>query len=377
MRIAIIAGEASGDFLGAGLIQSIKKKFPDAHFEGIAGPLMITAGCSVIEKSEALSVMGFTEPLAKIPKLLLLRRKLINRWLKLRPDIMIGIDSPDFNLSIEEALKRDGIPTIHYVSPSVWAWRKNRIKKIKISADKVLCLFPFEKDFYDEAEMNCDFVGHPMADSIPAVSMTYEARKEIGINTERVITVLPGSRNSEVSRLGSVFAETCALIARDNSDISFVAPMVNKKIYKIFKKNLINNGVEDKFFLLDRQSDLAIRAANVVLLASGTATLETALYGKPMVAAYRVSPLTYKIITSLNLLKVPYVTLPNLLTTEPLIPEFLQNDARPDYLSYALQNLLEDPQRCADIKDQFTSLRGILAKGANDLAAESVLSLLR
>jgi lipid-A-disaccharide synthase len=375
MRIALVAGETSGDLLGAGLIRALRARRPDAVFEGVAGPEMAAAGCTVLEPAESLAVMGLIEPLAEIPRLLRLRKSLVQRWSRDPPAAFVGIDAPDFNLGLEARLKARGVRTIHYVSPSVWAWRQGRIRKIRTAVDRVLCLLPFEKAFFDRHGIDAEFVGHPLADNTPVEVDCAGARIALGIDAERVIAVLPGSRHSEVSRLGPVFADTTSLLAQQYPDLRFVAPMATASIRKSFSACVDAAGTGDRFLLVDGQAETAMAAADIVLLASGTATLQAALLGKPMVAAYRVAGLTYAIVKRLNLIKVAHFALPNLLTEEPLVPEFIQSEARPELLADAVSALLSDPRRRAEIAERFRSLRTTLARGADELAAEAVLDV--
>ena len=377
MRVALVAGEASGDLLGAGLIGAIKKREPDAHFEGVAGPAMAAQGCEVLEPSETLAVMGLVEPLKHLPALLRLRRSLVERWSSNPPDVFVGIDAPDFNLGVEERLRRRGVRTVHYVSPSVWAWRQGRLRKIARAVDKVLCLLPFEKDFYDRHGVDADFIGHPMADRTPPDPDAAAARSSLGITAQAVIAVLPGSRRSETVRLGPVFAAACRRLSERYPELAFVAPMVTPAIRESFASQLRAESVDDRFVLVDGEAETAMAAADVVLLASGTASLQAALLGRPMVAAYRLSPATYAIANGLNLVKVPYITLPNLLTEEPLVPEFIQRDATPQALAAAVSALLDDPERREGIRHRFRSLRDMLAKDADERAAASVLDVAR
>jgi len=375
MRVGLVAGEASGDVLGAGLIRAIRQTVPDAVFEGVAGPAMVAAGCERWEDCEALAVMGLVEPLREIPRLLRLRRSLIGRWRQDPPDVFVGIDAPDFNLGLEKALKHSGIPTVHYVSPSVWAWRRGRIRKIKKSVDTVLCILPFEKTLYDEHGVNAVFVGHPKADSAPAVVATTTVRRELGIDAREVVAVLPGSRGSEVRRLGPIFAAAAAQLGRERDDLSFVTPAATPKLRALIEQQLDDAGVRDRFTLLDGQSQQAMSAADVVLLASGTAVLEAALLRKPTVAAYKLAWLTYVIVKHLRLLKVEHVTLPNQLTAEPLVPELLQHDATPEALAESVRALLDDPERRQSISSKFAKLREDLALGADRCAADAVLGV--
>lgn len=376
MRIALVAGEASGDHLGAGLIAAVKRLQPGIDFEGVAGPAMQRAGCVPLADAEELAVMGLVEPLRHLPRLLRLRRALIQRWSAHPPDVFVGIDAPDFNLGLEIALKSRGTPTVHYVSPSVWAWRQGRIRKIARAADKVLCLLPFEKTFYDQHGIAAEFVGHPLADKLSAASSSTTAmREQLGIASANVVAVLPGSRISEVTRLGPVFASASRLLQECLPDLTFVAPMASDRLRPLFQQALQHAGVESHYRLLDRNAQMAMEAADVVLLASGTAALEAALLGKPIVAAYRLAPVTYALARYLHLVKVRHFTLPNLLTKDALVPEFIQGAATPEILSESLFELLQDPGRRAAISLEFARLRDQLARGADELAARAVLEL--
>jgi len=375
MRIGLVAGETSGDLLGAGLIKALQQLRPDIEFEGVAGPEMQAAGCVALEQAEVLAVMGLIEPLKEIPRLLRLRRSLVSHWVENPPDVFVGIDAPDFNLGLEKKLRAQGIKTVHYVSPSVWAWRQGRVKTIAKAADTVLCLLPFEKSFYDQQDVSAEFVGHPMADKTPASPDTARARAALGIDASRVLAVLPGSRQSEVSRVGPIFADTCARLAATDSQLVFVAPMATPRLQALFVAQLEAAGIADRFILTDRQAELVITAADVALLVFGTASLQTALLGTPMVGAHRVAFLTYAIAKGLNLVKVPYYSLPNLLTDEPLVPEFMQREAQPDALAAAVRDLLDDAVKREHIAEQFGVLRNELARGADERAAEAVMTL--
>lgn len=375
MRIGLVAGEASGDQLGAGLIRGLQAINPTLEFEGVAGRAMQAAGCIAWEDAEALAVMGLIEPLREIPRLLKLRRMLVERWTRNPPAVFVGIDAPDFNLGLEIALKKAGIPTVQYVSPSVWAWRQGRVRKIARAVDRVLCLLPFEKSFYDRFGIAADFVGHPLADSIPVGLSQEAARRRLGLHSARVVAVLPGSRRSEVMRLGPVFAAASRLLLGQLPDLAFVAPMANDTIRATFKSQLEDAAVSAHYHLLDRNAQEAMAASEVVLLASGTAALEAALLGRPIVAAYRLAPLTFALARGLRLVKVRHFALPNLLTPEPLVPEFLQGSATAEGLCGAVLALLQDPGRRADIEREFAKLRHQLAVGANQRAARAVLEV--
>jgi lipid-A-disaccharide synthase len=377
MKIGLVAGESSGDLLGAGLIRALRERVSDATFEGVAGPAMVAAGCGQWEPSESLAVMGLVEPLAHIPRLLRLRKQLRKRWQASPPDVFVGIDAPDFNLGLEKKLRRSGIKTVHYVSPSVWAWRAGRIQTVKAAADKVLCILPFEKPLYDKHGVDAVFVGHPKADSMPAVVDSSVARQKLEFVGGELVAVLPGSRSGEVARLGAILAATAKLLAAARPGIRYVTPVATPGLRPMIERQLEDAGVADKFLLLDGDSETAMMAADVVLLASGTAALESALLGKPMVAVYRLAPLTSAIVTGMRLVKLTHFTLPNLLTADPLVPEFMQKDAKPAAIAAAIEEMLDDPERRQFISDEFAKLRSELALNADQRSAESVLELAR
>lgn len=375
MKIAMVAGEASGDLLGAGLIRAIRERVPGAVFEGVAGPEMIEAGCARLEDAETLAVMGLIEPLREIPRLLRLRRSLIQRWRDSPPDVFVGIDAPDFNFGLEKKLRRSGIRTVHYVSPSIWAWRAGRINTVREAADRVLCILPFEKPIYDENGVDAVFIGHPKADTIPSFVDVESARQVLGLDEGQVVAVLPGSRDSEVSRLGPLFAAASARLARRDERLHFVTPAATPKLRAMIEAQLEQAGVSERFTITDGGSIDAMAAADVVLLASGTAALEAALLGKPTVAAYRVAALTALLVRLLGLLKLEYFTIPNLLTETPLVPEFIQEAATPEALAEAVAALLADPDRRQAITRRFNELRSTLALGADARAARAVLEV--
>ncbi len=360
--------------LGAGLVTALQAAMPGVQCEGVAGPLMQQAGCVAWEPSESLAVMGLVEPLREIPRLLRLRRDLVRRWRDAPPDVFVGIDAPDFNLGLERKLKSRGIPTVHYVSPSVWAWRQRRVHRIARSADQVLCLLPFEKVFYDAHQVPAVFVGHPLADKVPVNTDRVAMRQSLGISAARVVTVMPGSRRSEVSRLGPPFIGAAAALAARYGDIAFVTPLASNATRALFEQQLAEAGMTGRFTLLDGRSEAAIIAGDAVLLASGTAALEAALLCRAMVAAYRLAPMTYALARLLRLVKVRHFTLPNQLTTEPLVPEFLQGEVVAAALSGAVASLLDDHDRRIAIEHAFASLRDQLARGANEQAAAAVIA---
>ena len=376
LKVGLVAGESSGDLLGAGLIEALRRRHPDAVIEGVAGPHMVGAGCTPWASSETLAVMGFVEPLKHLPELLRLRRSLIQRWRASPPDVFVGIDAPDFNLGLEKALKSAGIRTMHYVSPSIWAWRAGRIKKIRKAADCVLCILPFEPAIYDEHGMSAVFVGHPKADTLSADSDTDVAREALGIpRSGRVVAVLPGSRASEVSRLAPVFVAAAVEVAARENDVHFVIPVAQPKLKPVIDQELERCSIRDRFTVVEGRSIECMTAADLVLLASGTAALESALLGKPTVAAYRVAWLTFQIVKVFKLVKVDRVTLPNLLTGEMLIPEFIQDKATPAAISEEVISLLNDQERQDGIRSRFAKLHDELALDANERAADALTRL--
>lgn len=374
MKIGLVAGEASGDLLGAGLIRAIRERVPEAIFEGVAGPAMVEAGCEQWEDAEQLAVFGLIEPLTHIPRLLKLRRSLAKRWTESPPDVFVGIDAPDFNLGLEKKLRKSGIRTVHYVSPSIWVWRAGRIETVRKAADRVLCILPFEKKIYDEKGIDAVFVGHPKATSLPADIDVASAREMLDIGAGPVVAVLPGSRLSEVERLGPVFATTAAMLLKHRDDLNFITPVASAKLRPLIEQQLAAAGVLDKFCLVEGDSIEAMSAADVVLLASGTAALESALLGKPTVAAYAIAKLGAVIARVIGL-RNKYFTIPNLVADEALIPEFIQEDVKAGALAQSVWELLEDPARCEEISRRFGTLREELALGADERAADAVIEL--
>lgn len=375
MKIGLVAGESSGDLLGAGLVRALRRRFPEATFEGVAGPEMLAAGCEQWEASESLAVFGLIEPLAHVPRLIRLRKELVRRWRQSPPDVFVGIDSPDFNLGLEKRLRAAGIKTIHYVSPSIWAWRAGRMKTIKAAADKVLCLLPFEKKLYDDAGVDADFVGHPKADEAPVVADMASARNALGLRADQVVAVLPGSRKGEISLLGETLVAAAAIVAAGRKSIQFVTPVATPALRKPIELIISAAGMQEQFVLLEGDSQRVMMSADVVLLASGTAALESALLERPTVAAYRVGNLSYAIIRAFNLIDLTYFTLPNLLTGEELIPEFIQTDIRVDAIAAAVNGLLDNPAQRQMISDRFAKLRSELALNTHQRAADAVIEI--
>jgi lipid-A-disaccharide synthase len=376
--IALVAGEASGDLLGTALIQALRELVPDARFVGVAGPRMRAAGCEALAAAEELAVMGLAEVLAHLPRLLRLRARLRRELLALAPQVFVGIDAPEFNLGLARQLKSAGIPTVQYVSPQVWAWRQGRLRSIGRAVDLVLCLLPFEAQFYREHALRARFVGHPLADAIPLQVDRAGARAALQLPAAAVVVaILPGSRLSEVSLLAAPFAQTARELQRLRADthLQFVAPMASAATRALFARAADEAGVAIR--LLDGQAQRALAAADVVLVASGTATLETLLSKRPMVAAYRLNAVTAFVLRKLNLVKVRYFSQPNLLTATPLVPEFLQEQVQPAAMAQALAQLLDDAGGRAALEAEFLRVHEQLRCGGAALAARAVLDLLQ
>jgi lipid-A-disaccharide synthase len=377
LRVGLIAGEPSGDLLGAGLVREIRRYYPDASFYGIAGPAMLAEGVTSWAPMERLSVMGIVEVLRHLPELLRIRRRVTRGFEGLRPDVVIGIDSPDFTLGVERRLRAAGIRTVHYVSPSVWAWRAGRIDGIGKAAELVLCLLPFEPELYAAHGIRAVFVGHPMADAIPITPDRAASRAALGIVAAEgeVIALLPGSRMGEVERLGAEFAAAAARLAARRPGVRFIAAMASAPIRARFSAQLasVAPGVEVELF--DGRSREVMAAADLVVLASGTATLEAALLKRPMVVAYRVSAFSARLIETLGLMKTSYFALPNVLAGEALVPELIQDAATPERIEAAVSALLADGPRQARLRACFAVQHELLRQNADRRAAEAVLAL--
>jgi lipid-A-disaccharide synthase len=375
-RVGVIAGEASGDLLGAGLVAAIRSRYPEALFEGVAGPAMLAAGVTGWLPMERLSVMGLAEVVRHLPELLRIRRGVLNRFLAVRPDVVIGIDSPDFNLAIETRLRAAGIRTVQYVSPTVWAWRPGRMKGIARAVDLVLCLYPFEADLYKRHAVPAVFVGHPLADAIPTETDGAAARAALGVEGDaELVALLPGSRAGEVQRLGSEFVAAAAALAARRPTIRFVAAMATPAVRRIFEAALRSHGGKLPVTLVDGRAREVMAAADVVLLASGTATLEAALLKRPMVVAYRVSETTRRIVRTFRLMKIRRFALPNLLAGEDVVPELLQEDATAERMVAELLPLLDDDGARRRQVEQFEAIHRQLRRGADRRAADAVLAL--
>jgi lipid-A-disaccharide synthase len=377
-RIALVAGEASGDQLGAGLIAELRARFPQAEFAGIGGPAMRAAGLDAWHDSQALAVMGLAEVLAHLPRLLRLRSGLRKRLLAWRPDVFIGIDAPDFNLGVEKWLKTRGVRTVHYVSPSVWAWREGRAAKIGRSADRVLCLFPMEPAIYAKHAVDARFVGHPLADAIALAPDRPRARHAMAIADDApVLALLPGSRLGEIEKMLPVFLEAAKLIAQSIPGLQILLPAANAQCDAAIRALLSPQpDLAARVRVLDGDEQRAMIAGDVVLLASGTAALEAMLCKRPMVIGHRISPMTYRIVTRLKLLKTRYVSLPNVLADAPLVPELLQDDCTPEKLAAACLRWFGQPQAVQALLPRFEDLHRQLRRDASARAADAVTELL-
>ncbi|WP_252274400.1 lipid-A-disaccharide synthase [Pseudomonas subflava] len=369
LRVALVAGEASGDILGAGLMQALKTRYPQIEFIGVGGPRMEAEGLVSAFPMERLAVMGLVEVLGRLRELLGRRKRLIRDLIAAKPDVFIGIDAPDFNLTLELSLRQAGIRTVHYVSPSVWAWRQKRVLKIREACDLMLTLFPFEARFYLEHQVPVRFVGHPLANTVPLQVNRAGAREALGLaQDESVVALLPGSRGGEVARLGALFLDAAERLRALRPGVRFVLPCANAERRAQLEAMLAGRNLP--LMLLDGRSHEALAACDAVLIASGTATLEALLHKRPMVVAYKVAPLTYRILR--RLVKSPYISLPNLLAERMLVPELIQDAATPDALAQTLAPLLDDG---AVQTEGFDVIHRALRQDASQQAADAVLKL--
>ena len=369
LRIALVAGEASGDILGAGLMRALKAQHPAVEFIGVGGPLMQAEGLTSYFPMERLSVMGLVEVLGRLRELLARRKKLIATLIDEKPDVFIGIDAPDFTLNIELRLRQAGIKTVHYVSPSVWAWRQKRVLKIREGCDLMLTLLPFEARFYEEKGVPVRFVGHTLADTIPLEADREGARQALGLPDGPLVALMPGSRGGEVSRLGGLFFDAAERLRAMRPDVRFVLPCASPQRREQLEALLA--GRDLPVMLLDGRSHQALAACDAVLIASGTATLEALLYKRPMVVAYRLAPLTFWILK--RMVKSPYISLPNLLAQRLLVPELLQDDATADALANTLAPLIDGGQ---EQTRGFDEIHRTLRRDASNQAADAVLTLI-
>jgi lipid-A-disaccharide synthase len=374
LRVGIVVGEASGDILGAGLMRSLRQRYPDAVFEGIGGERMLALGFTSFFAQERLAVMGLVEPLKRLPELLRIRKTLIRHFIQNPPDVFIGIDSPDFTLTIEERLKQAGIKTVHYVSPSVWAWRQRRIVKIARAVDLMLTLLPFEADFYRQHQVPVEFVGHPLADEIGLSTDRDAARRELGlVAAGPLLALMPGSRGGEVKLLGPLFWETARQCQRAVPTMTFIVPAANAA-----RRAQIVAQLQDypdlPVTLVDGRSHTVMAAADAVLMASGTTTLEALLLKRPMVVAYKLAWLSFAIIS--RMVKTPFFSLPNLLAGRQLVPELLQEAATPANLAQQVLRYFDGSPVAAAQVAEFLAIHLQLRRDASDRAARAIITLL-
>jgi lipid-A-disaccharide synthase len=378
LRVALVAGEASGDTLGAGLIEALRRREPNAEFFGVAGPKMRAAGCEVWEPAESLAVMGLYDVLRELPRLWRLISRLRAAFIAARPDVFVGIDAPDTNLRLARRLHRAGIPTVQYVSPQVWAWRQRRVHTIHESVDLVLCLLPFERKFYENQGVAAEFVGHPLADAIPLAVDRAAARARLGLpDAGEVVALLPGSRRGEVTRLAADFARTAVWLAQHRPGIRFVAPMASAAAREIFSRALSRLAPQVEVSLRDGEAQTALIAADVALIASGTATLEAALCKRPMVVVYRTGPVTAFALRKLNLVKSKFFAQPNLLADRRVVGEYFQEQVDPPALGAELSMWLDDAGRRAELEQEFVGLHVDLKRDASERAAQAIIDLLQ
>lgn len=377
LRIALVAGEASGDVLGASLIDALKARVPEAQFYGIGGPLMISAGLQSEYEQEKLAVRGAAEVVRHLPEILSIRRGLIKKLKAWQPDVMVGIDAPDFNLAIERKLKHAGIPTVHYVSPTVWAWRKGRTKKIVAAVNQLLCLFPFEPACYKGQGLDPVFVGHPLADEIDPLISRSDTRKVLNLpEAAPLITLMPGSRQSELAFHAQLFVETANQVAAELPDALFLVPLTTKVTRQIFEEALHRHGAANlPVRILFGHAREALAASDLGLICSGTATLEAALLKCPMIITYRLSSFSAWVYKKLRYLT--WVGLPNILLGRFMVPELLQDDATPQKLSQALISLWRDPHRRAEMERNFADIHHKLRQDSAARAAETVLACIK
>ena len=377
MLIGFVAGEASGDLLAAPVIAALRERLPGVRCAGIAGDRMIEAGATAWWHVRELSVRGYAEVLRELPRLLQMRAALRDRLLSGRPAAVVGVDSPDFNLRLEMQLRAAGVPTVHYVSPSIWAWRPKRIDKVRRAADRVLLVFPFEQKIYDEAGIAATYVGHPLASLIAPHADAAAARARLGLAVDQpLVALLPGSRRAEVQHIGPAFVEAAVLMLRREPRMRFVLPVAEPGLRGFLAPALAAAGVgAQRIMLVDGRSHDCLQAADGVLVASGTATLEAALFGKPMVIAYRMPAVSYWLMQRMG--TVRFIGLPNILAGEPLVPELIQHEATPARLAEALLALLDDRRRCERLRERFAAMHGILRRDTARLAADAIIATMK
>jgi lipid-A-disaccharide synthase len=377
LRVGLVAGEASGDTLGADLMHALRRHAPDTEFFGVAGPKMQNAGCQTWEPAESLAVMGLFEIVRDLPRLIRLRARIRAAFLAAKPDVFVGIDAPEFNLRLARDLRAAGIPTVQYVSPQVWAWRQSRARSIHESVDLVLCLLPFEKRFYDEHGMRAEFVGHPLADAIPMTVDRRAARTALEIGADaQVVALLPGSRSGEVARLAEEFAATTRWLAAQRPELVFIAPMASAATRQIFEQALARHAPGLHVRIIDGHAQTALIAADVALVASGTASLEAALCKRPMVVVYRLGAMTAWILRRLNLVKAKFFAQPNLLADRRVVGEYFQEEIVPEAIGAELLMWLEDAERRSGLEREFSRIHADLRRDAGTRAAQAIVALL-
>jgi lipid-A-disaccharide synthase len=377
LRVGIVAGESSGDLLGAALIAALRERVPDLECFGVAGPKMAAAGCEAWAGAEELAVMGLTEVVRHLPRLLRLQASLARRFLDARPDVFVGIDAPEFNLRLARRLHAQGLTTVQYVSPQVWAWRQGRARTIGRACDLVLCLLPFETAFYSSHGVAAAFVGHPLADQIPLEVDREGARAALGLSSsDAVVALLPGSRMGEVERLGADFVRAAAWLRERRPELRFIAPMATARSREAFERKCAQVTGSPDIMIVDGRAQQVLAACDAAIVASGTATLETLLSRRPMVVAYRFGALTAFLLRSLRLVKVPYFSQPNLLVGRALVPEFLQEQVSGAALGEALLGRLADREYLRLLDAEFLKVHQTLRGGAAGRAAEAILALL-
>jgi lipid-A-disaccharide synthase len=370
--VAIVAGEASGDLLGASLVRAVRSRFPDTEFYGIAGPQMIAAGARTLVPMEKLSVRGYVEALKSLPELLRIRSRLARHLLEEKPDLFIGVDAPDFNLGLERRLKRAGVPVVHYVSPSIWAWRAGRLPAIGRAIDRMLTIFPFEDAIYARAGIASTYVGHPLADQIEPASNRSDARVQLRLpESVSAIALLPGSRRGELQAHADLFIDTARRLAGRRPGVRFIVPLATRETRDYFESRLYARDAQDlELTILFGHARLALQAADVALVASGTATLEAALARCPMVITYRVPRLTYWLMMRKALL--PWVGLPNILAGEFIVPELLQENATPENLEQALCNWLDHKGARKALDARYAVIHADLRRGNDERVAQAL-----
>lgn len=373
--IGLVAGEASGDLLGHALMQGLQQLYPDVRFVGVGGSHMQQAGLHAIGSMETLSVMGFIEPLKKLPQIWRLRQSIVKKLTQCKPDCFIGIDAPDFNLGLEKILRRSGIKTAHMVSPTVWAWRESRIHRIKQAIDMMMLIYPFEQAIYDKHHIKARFIGHPLAESLDFVSDQATCQATLKLPSDKkIIGLLPGSRAAEIRYLGEPFIKTALWLNNKRNDLFFVIPCVNSARRQQLEALLSHWPTLKNVCLFDGQSEKVITASDAVLLVSGTSALQTALLRRPYVCAYKMSPMTFQI--AKRLVKVKHISMPNILLDREVAPEFIQHQIEPQKMGACLLDYLDSPERVQPMLQAFDEIRASLQQDSGLKAAKAVAELL-